>query len=174
MRQIDDNQIKQVMVDTQNRVRAMAFVHEKLYQSEDLSHIELSEYTRYLATHLFSSYRVNSQQVLLNIYSKKIMLGINTAIPVGLTINELVSNSLKHAFPDGRKGEISIAIQREDHTLTILFKDNGVGIPDDFDWRNAKSLGLRLVITLVDQLDGTIELDRSAGTAFTIIVKEKE
>jgi len=174
MRQIDDNQLKQVMVETQNRVRAMSFVHEKLYQSEDLSHIDISDYTRYLVTQLFASYSVNSQQVSLNLDSKKIMLNIDTAIPVGLIINELVSNSLKHAFPDGRKGEISIAIQREDHTLTILFKDNGIGIPEDFDWRNTTSLGLQLVITLVDQLDGTIELDRSSGTMFTIVVKEME
>jgi two-component sensor histidine kinase len=103
-----------------------------------------------------------------------ILLDINTVIPVGLLINELVSNSLKYAFPGGRKGEISIAIHRQDHTLTILFKDNGAGIPEDFDWRNAKSLGLRLVVSLVEQLQGTIELDRTAGTTFTIVVKEKE
>jgi PAS domain S-box-containing protein len=174
IRQINDNKIKQVLTESQNRVRAMAFVHDKLYQSEDLTHIDLSEYTRYLATHLFTFYRVNSQQVSLNLDITKIMLDIDTAIPVGLTINELVSNSLKHAFPDGRKGEISLAIDRQDHTLSILYKDNGVGIPDSVDWRNAESLGLRLVITLVEQLDGTIELDRTAGTAFTIVIKEKE
>jgi len=174
MRQIDDKQLKQVMVDTQNRVRAMSFVHEKLYRSEDLSHIDLSDYIRYLATHLFASYNVNSQQVSLNLDIKKIMLNINTAIPLGLIINELISNSLKYAFPDGRKGEIFIALQREDHTLTLLFKDNGIGIPADLDWRDTKSLGLRLVVSLVEQLDGTIELDRTAGTAFTIVVKENE
>jgi PAS domain S-box-containing protein len=174
MRQIEDKQLKQVMVETQHRVQAMSFVHEKLYQSENLSHIDLSDYIRYLVTHLFSFYSVNSQQVSLNLDIKKIMLDINTAIPVGLIINELVSNTLKYAFPEGRKGEIFIAIDREDHTLTFLFKDNGVGIPADLDWRNTKSLGLRLVISLVEQLSGTIELDRSSGTAFTIIVKEKE
>ena len=104
---------------------------------------------------------------------RDIFLAIDTAIPFGLIMNELISNSLKYAFPMGRKGEISLAIHRQDHTLTILFKDNGVGIPQDFDWRNARSPGLRLVIGLVEQLQGTIELDRTTGTAFTIVVQEK-
>jgi two-component sensor histidine kinase len=94
-------------------------------------------------------------------------------MPVRRIISELVSNFLKHAFSDVRKGEISTSIHSRNHTLTIMMKDNGVGIPGDLDWRNAESLGLRLVIELVDQLDGTIELDRSAGTKFTIVVKEK-
>ena len=97
---------------------------------------------------------------------------INTAIPIGLIVNELISNSLKHAFPEGRRGEISIAMQRENAILTIVFKDNGIGIPADQDWRNIKALGLQLVIGLVGQLDGTIELDRTEGTTFTIVVKE--
>ncbi len=103
-----------------------------------------------------------------------IQIPITSAIPLSLIINELISNSLKYAFPDRRKGKISVAIHRQDHTLTLLFEDNGVGIPQDFDWRNAKSLGLRLVVSLVEQLQGTIELDRTEGTAFKIVVKEKE
>ncbi len=112
--------------------------------------------------------------IALRLDVDKISLNMDTAIPCGLIIHELVSNSLRYAFPDGMRGEISIAIQREDHTLTLVFKDNGIGIPADLDWRDTKSLGLRLVISLVDQLDGTIELDRTAGTAFTIVAKEKE
>ncbi len=104
----------------------------------------------------------------------EITLDINTAIPIALIINELISNSLKYAFPDGRKGEITISIQKEKHTLTLSFKDTGVGIPQEFDWRTAKSLGLRLVVSLVEQLFGTIELDRTTETTFTIVVKEKE
>jgi two-component sensor histidine kinase len=97
---------------------------------------------------------------------------IDTAIPIGLIVNELISNSLKHAFPDGRRGEISIAMQRESAILTIVFKDNGIGIPADQDWRNINALGFHLVIALVGQLDGTIELDRTGGTTFTIVVHE--
>jgi PAS domain S-box-containing protein len=174
IRQVDDEQVKQVLIESQNRIRAMAFVHENLYKSEDLSHIDISEYIQSMVAHLFAFYHVDSDQVSLNLDITKIMLDINTAIPVGLIVNELISNSIKHAFPEGRKGEISVAIHRQDHTLTLRFKNNGIDFPQDLDWRNTPSLGLRLVITLVEQLDGTIELDTSAGTMFTIVVKEKE
>jgi PAS domain S-box-containing protein len=160
--------------ESQNRIKAMALVHEKLYQSTDVSKIELENYIKFLGDNLFSFFGMRRKGITFTTDIKEISLAIDTAIPIGLMINELISNSLKYAFPAGRKGEISLAIHRQDHTLTILFKDNGVGIPDDFDWRNAKSLGLRLVISLVEQLQGTIELDRTAGTAVTIVVKEKE
>jgi len=174
MRQIDDERLKQVMAETQNRVRAMSLVHEKLYQSEDISRIDLGSYTRFLVTHLFSYYGIDFRQVVLHIDIGKIMLSINTAIPLGLIINELVSNALKHAFPHGRTGSLSIIVREEKTTLHLSVIDDGVGLAADSDWRHAESLGLRLVISLVDQLDGTIELDRSAGTAFVIVVKEKE
>jgi len=151
----------------------MALVHEKLYQSTDIAKLDLGNYIRFLGDNLFQFFGIKGKGITLTMDVHDIFLAIDTAIPLGLMINELISNSLKYAFPEGRKGEISLAIQRQDHTLTILFKDNGVCIPQDFDWRNAKSLGLRLVISLVEQLDGTIELDRSAGTAFTIVVTEK-
>ncbi|MDP2796728.1 MAG: PAS domain S-box protein [Methanoregula sp.] len=160
--------------ESQNRVRAMALVHEKLYQSTDLATIDLDNYLRFLGDNLFQFMGMRGKGITLTMDIRDISLAIDTAIPVGLIINELISNSLKYAFPEGRKGEISFTIHRQEHTLTILFKDNGVGIPEDFDWRDAMSLGLRLVCSLVDQLDGTIELDRTAGTAFTIVVKEKE
>jgi two-component sensor histidine kinase len=152
----------------------MSLVHEKLYRSESLSKIDFTDYTRYLTTQLFSFYRTNMQKVKLEISHEKTMVGINTAVPLGLIMNELVSNALKHAFTDGREGTIFLDIKKSDHTITILYRDNGVGIPLDFDWRKAESLGLRLINILVDQLFGTIELDRSTGTAFTIVVEEKE
>jgi len=160
--------------ESQNRVRAMALVHEKLYQSGDLKNIDFGNYIRFLGTNLFQFFGMSGKGVTLSMDIQEIFLAIDTAIPIGLMINELISNSLKYAFPEGRTGDISLTIHRQDHTLIILFRDNGVGIPKEFDWRNAESLGLRLVITLVDQLDGTIELDRNSGTAFTIVVKEKE
>jgi two-component sensor histidine kinase len=173
-RYITDETTRSAFRESQNRVRAMALVHEKLYQSTDLAKLDLGNYLRFLGDNLFQFLGMKGKGITLTMDIRDIFLAIDTAIPFGLMINELISNSLKYAFPGGRKGEISLAIQREDHTLSILYKDNGVGIPEDFDWRNANSLGLRLVITLADQLDGTIELDRSSGTAFTIIVKEKE
>jgi len=174
MRQLESPQLKQVMAETQNRVKAMSIVHEKLYQSESLSQIDLADYSRYLATQLFSFYGTDSSRVKLDIGIERIMVDINTAIPVGLIINELVSNALKHAFPAGRGGTISISGRSDDDTLTLVVKDDGIGMPPDLDWKNPESLGLRLVTSLVEQLDGTIELDRSSGTAFTIAMKEKE
>jgi PAS domain S-box-containing protein len=173
-RYIDDDKTRQALNESQNRLRAMALVHERIYRSSNIAEINLKDYLGYLTKQIFSFSNIPSNQIGMKITMEDIMSNIDTLVPVGLIVNELVSNSLKHAFPDGNRGEISIAIQRKNAMLTILFKDTGVGIPADLDWRNADSLGLRLVILLVDQLDGTIELDRSAGTVFTIVVKEKE
>jgi PAS domain S-box-containing protein len=172
-RQIPDENVKQMLKESQNRIKVMALVHEKLYRSDDISHIILSEYILNLVTILLDFYVLDRGQVTAKVEVKDISINIDTSIPIGLMINELVSNSLKHAFPERRKGEIAISVQKVDHTLTILYKDNGVGIPEGFDWRNAPSLGLRLVISLVEQLSGTIELDRTVGTVFIIVVKEK-
>ncbi|WAC05150.1 MAG: PAS domain S-box protein [Methanoregula sp.] len=173
-RYVEDEKISQVIRESQNRIRAMALVHEKLCQSEDIAKIDLDDYVRYLGNSLLRFYDIKEKRIVLTTDIQSITLDINTAIAVGLILNELISNSLKHAFPGGRKGEISVTIQRQDHTLTLLYRDDGVGLPADFDWHNAKSLGIRLVKSLVEQLFGTIVLDRTAGTAFTIVVKEKE
>jgi two-component sensor histidine kinase len=168
MRQIGDERLKQVMAETQNRVRAMSLVHEKLYQSESLSHIDLSEYIRFLTTQLFAYYGIDSRRIRLDIDIGKTMVDINTAIPVGLIINELVSNALKHAFPSDRKGTITIRSRYDDKVLSLVVRDDGIGLPPDLDWKNPESLGLRLVNSLVDQLDGTIELKKERGTTFII------
>ena len=169
---IDAEETKQVFKESQNRIHAMGLVHEKLHSSTDIATIDLDNYFRLLGNKLLQFYGVRGRDVILNTRILDIHTDVNTAIPIGLIINELISNSLKHAFPEGRRGEISIAVQRENAILTIVFKDNGIGIPADQDWRNIKALGLQLVIVLVGQLDGTIELDRTVGTTFTIVVKE--
>ena len=171
---IEDEKVQKVFKESQNRIRAIALVHEKLYESSDIAKIDLDNYIRFLGNSLLKFYGMKGKGVIFNTRIQDIYVDINTAIPIGLIVNELVSNSLKLAFPDRRSGEISLAIQRENAILTIVYKDNGIGIPADLDWRNAKSLGLRLVIALVGQLDGTIELDRMGGTTFTIVVKENE
>jgi two-component sensor histidine kinase len=172
-RYITDEKTLAAIRESQNRVKAMALVHEKLYQSADIARINLDDYVQFLGNSLFQFYGMRGKGIVFTTTIPEISLDINTAIPIGLIINELVSNSLKYAFPNGKRGEISIGIKREDHRVTILFKDTGTGIPADFDWRNAKSLGLRLVVSLVEQLFGTIELDRAEGTAYTIVVNEK-
>jgi len=138
-----------------------------LYQSKDLARVDFAEYARNLANYILRSHGVNSNVIKLKIKVDDVFLGIDTAVPCGLILNELVSNSLKHAFPGGREGEIRIELRLDDDKkFTLMVSDNGVGIPKDLDFRNTESLGLQLVDTLVNQLEGTIELDRSGGTAF--------
>ncbi|MDP2993004.1 MAG: ATP-binding protein, partial [Deltaproteobacteria bacterium] len=137
--------------------------------SGDLARIDFAQYIRSLAADLFRSYGVSSGAITLKINAGDVLLGIDRAIPCGLIVNELVSNSLKHAFPAGKKGEIQINLRSDnDNGFTLTLSDNGVGFPKDLDFRNAETLGLQLVITLVKQIEGTIELDRSGGTEFKI------
>ncbi|MDD1693475.1 MAG: PAS domain S-box protein [Methanoregula sp.] len=172
-RYIKDEATLATIRESQNRVKAMALVHEKLYQAEDISHIDLNDYIRFLGTGLFQSYDARSRGIRFQLDISDVQVDINTAIPFGLIINELISNSLKYAFPEGRSGEISIGVKKEGQTLTAIFRDDGIGIPGELDWQNTQSLGLRLVNTLVDQLNGTIELDRTSGTRFTMVLHEK-
>jgi len=173
-RYIKDEPTIAAIRESQNRIRAMALVHEKLYRADDIAHISLNDYIQFLGTGLFQFYDARTRGIQLMLEIHDVDVDINSAIPLGLIINELISNSLKYAFPEGKHGEIAIRVQKDGSTLTILFTDNGIGIPGDLDWQNTQSLGLRLVNTLVDQMNGTIVLDRSAGTRFTMILREKE
>jgi two-component sensor histidine kinase len=172
-RSVKDDSVLATIRESQNRVKAMALVHEKLYRAEDISHIDLSDYIRFLGTGLFQFYDARSRGIRFTLDAPDVRVDINTAIPLGLILNELISNALKYAFPKGKGGEISVSIRREEKTLTVIVRDDGIGIPPDFDWQNAPSLGLRLVNSLVDQLDGTVELDRASGTKFTMVMHEK-
>lgn len=155
--------------ESQNRIKSMSFIHEQLYQSQDLANIDFNEYIQNITVNLFHSYGVNSDNISLKINAKDVSLSINKAIPCGLIINELVSNALKHAFAGVKKGEIRIDFHSDDDNKFILIvSDNGGGFPKDLDFRSVDSLGLRLVNTLTKQLKGTIELDRTHGTIFKI------
>ncbi|MDZ7262642.1 MAG: ATP-binding protein, partial [candidate division KSB1 bacterium] len=166
---IQDKEVLQMFQESQNRVKSMALIHEKLYKSKDLARIDCAEYIKSLVTHLFHSYRVHSNAIKLEIDVDDIPLSIDTAIHCGMIINELVSNSLKHAFPSGKAGEIRIkARSGNDNKFTLIVSDDGVGFPKDLDFQNTKSLGLQLVCNLTNQLGGSIELDTSRGTLFKI------
>ncbi|MFE1746850.1 CBS domain-containing protein [Coleofasciculus sp. H7-2] len=169
-----DDQVLGMFKDSQNRIRSMALIHEKLYQSKDLSRIDFAEYIRDLTGNLLRSYKASSQAITLKTTVNDITLNIDTAIPCGLIINELMSNSLKHAFPTPSKdNKICINIYSSSNNQFILsVSDNGIGFPKDLDFRNTESLGLELVCTLTEQLDGTIELDSSKGTSFNITFSE--
>ena len=178
---IKDSQAIELFKESQNRVISMALIHEKLYQSESLARIDLAEYIQSLTDNLFRSYGAARQAVGLNIEAANVTLDIDTVIPCGLIINELVSNALKHAFPDswtqaGGAGEIRIGLRRDTgHRLVMTVTDNGVGLPEGFDVQKCESLGLKLVGVLVKQLRGALQLgpDDGTGAGFTIIFEAR-
>ncbi|MGB8216909.1 MAG: PAS domain S-box protein [Candidatus Methanoperedens sp.] len=170
---IKEEKYLEMFRDSRNRIMSMYIIHEKLYRSRDLEKIEFNEYIRDLANGLLQSHGVEAGKVELNINVGDTSLGIDFAIPCGLIINELITNSLKYAFPDGRKGKISISLHTLDKNMfKLVVSDNGVGFPSDVDFRKTESLGLRLVTILAEnQLHGKIDLDRTGGTEFTIKFK---
>lgn len=157
-----------VFKESQNRIKSMALIHEKLYQSEDLTRIDFPEYIRSLVYHLFKSYAVDYSVIKSIINVEDILFDIDISIPCGLIINELMSNSLKYAFPDGKKGEIEIDLHLEGEKTILRISDNGIGLPKDLNIQNSDTLGLRLVNILVEQIDGKISLDNTDGTSFKI------
>jgi PAS domain S-box-containing protein len=166
---IENDQIKEVLKESQSRVYAMSAVHEILHGSENLSEIDLKGYLPKITDSIFQTYSVNPDKVVLNTDVEKLPIGINQASPLGLIINELITNSLKYAFPDKRKGEITVSMKRLGKELELSVMDNGVGMPDNLDWKNSNTLGLKLVRTLVEnQLDGSIDMESNNGTKFTI------
>jgi PAS domain S-box-containing protein len=165
---IRDKKTLEIFRESQNRVKTMALIHTKLYQSSDLARIDFADYIRKLAADLIASYRLEPDSVTLVLDVKNVYFDVNVGIPCGLIINELLSNTLKHAFPDERKGEVCISLQPDDEKITLTVSDNGIGFPDNIDFRNTESLGLQLVTALVEQLGGTISLTLDQGTKFTI------
>ncbi len=184
---INDEDLE-IFKDSQNRIKSMAIIHEQLYQSEDFTGINVGNYIKRLSQDLFNSYNVSGNLIKLNLNVEDIKFSINTAIPLGLLINELLTNSLKHAFPCLTNGQISLTkysnpqetlpssgdcsislnLSSRNGEYTLIITDNGVGMPEDFDYKNIGSLGFQLINNLVKQLNGSIELDRNRGTKFKI------
>jgi two-component sensor histidine kinase len=166
---VQDQTLLEMLRDSENRVRSMALVHERLYRSQDLAHVDFAEYVQGLTSHLFRSYRLDGRGIRLTVDIADVPLTVDVAVPCGLILNELVSNALKHAFPNGHGGEIRVELHEEDEgRVALMVKDDGVGFPADVDFRHTESLGLQLVNTLARQLQGTVELERQSGTAFRI------
>ncbi|MEN6395719.1 MAG: PAS domain S-box protein, partial [Methanoregula sp.] len=176
-KQITDPHIHELLLESENRVYSIALVHEKLYESASLSQIDYQQYLTTVGDYVFESWNVRPGAIQLFIHAEGIFLPIDKAIPVGLLTNELLTNSLKHAFPNNRSGVITIDIKKRADTIVYRFSDNGVGFPKDQDFTKTTSLGMRLVTSLVAQILGKITLTREKGTTFEIIfentVKEK-
>jgi PAS domain S-box-containing protein len=167
---IEDKKYQDIYYESINRVKTIAAIHDLLYQSEDFSHINFQDYINKICENLFSVYLGESGKIEYITDIRSIDISIDDAIPCGLIINELVSNSLKHGFPDNRKGKITITMKKvKNKKIKLKVGDNGVGLPETFDWENTDSLGLHLVKLLAEvQLEGTIELIRTNGTEFRI------
>ncbi len=175
--QFEDEKVREAFGESQNRVISMALIHEELYKGEGTDTLNFSAYIRKLAENLFQTYSLSSKNVRLCMdLEENAFFDMDTAVPLGIIVNELVSNSLKHAFPGRDKGEFQIKLRREEgknegckNTNFILtISDNGVGIPENLDIEDPDTLGLQLVTSLVDQLDGKLELKRNNGTEFTM------
>jgi PAS domain S-box-containing protein len=166
---ITDPQAGQMLIDSQNRVKSMALIHEILFRSRDLTKIDFEEYIKTISVQIFRSYGAYSTRIGLEVHVRDIILDVDTAIPCGLIVTELVSNSLKHAFIDGREGSIYVKLSSDSTgTFTLLVRDNGIGMPSHVDLQHLDSLGLKLVCALVNQLAGKVEIDHSFGTTFMI------
>ena len=167
---IEDKKYVDMFKDSENRIKSMALIHEKLYQSGDFANVDFNGYVKSIAKDLIRSYTVTPDKIRLNTKIEDVSLGLDNAIPCGLIINELISNSLKYAFPKDREGEINIVLREiNSHEIELTVSDDGIGIPAEIDIRETESLGLQLVQLLAEnQLDGKIEVDRDGGTAFRI------
>jgi len=172
---VKDQGTLNILKESQNRIKSMAFIHESLYQTKDFSSINFSEYVVNLANNLMHSYSNFENEIKLNLDIQNVFLNLDLAIPCGLIINEIVSNALKYAFVEkSQDGEISITMKSDGENLSLLIGDNGIGLPKEIDYRNTESLGLQLVVTLTDQLNGEITLDTTKGTKYTIIFNQNQ
>jgi len=167
--QVEDEALRERFREGQHRIRSLALVHERLYQSDDLARVNFADYLGSLAGYLFRAYHADASRVQLSIDVGDVRLPIHAAVPCGLAVSELVSNCLKHAFPGGRAGAIQVELQpRGEAEVCLCVRDDGVGLPAGLELAGARTFGLRLVDALVQQLHGAAELERGAGTSLRI------
>ena len=162
---VKDERILHIFKDFQNRIKVMALIHQTLYNSENLNKIYLSSYIKNLVNNLFKAYSADSKQIKLELNIEDIDFSLDNANACGLIINELVSNSLKHAFSENNDGKIIVTLKKTINNRILLdVYDNGIGIPKEVDYKNSDSLGLKLISTITKQMDGKISIERNNGT----------
>ena len=170
---IDDEGVRTIYKESQNRIKTMALIHEELYQREDLARINLAEYLSGLAGNLMASYSMAIGRISLDLDLEDVEITIDTAIPCGLIVNEIVSNSLAHAFPDNGEGKIQIKLKLLDgEKFELTISDDGTGLPADLEISKTKTLGLRLVSILAEQLGADLQVEKDQGTAFRLTFQE--
>lgn len=169
---IKDQKSLEMFEDSQSRIRSIALIHELLYQNEDLAKMDFKEYLSNLVTNLFRTYRIDSK-ISFEIDADPVTFGLDSAIHCGLIVTELVTNSLKYGFRGREEGKVSVSIKNLEDEYILTVEDDGIGFPDNFDYRQADSLGLQLVSTLAEQIDGQLHLNREFGTKFTLAFKDR-
>jgi len=169
---LENEEIIEMLKSSQSRIRSMAMIHEKLYKTKELSNINFAEYTREFTTYLFNTYRSKIGNLRLNLDLSDIKLDINLSISLGLILNELITNALKHAFPNNEAGKVNISLKEEGEQVQLIISDNGKGLPDNFDIKNTNSLGLELVDSLVEQHKGSLEIKTNGHTEFRITLQK--
>jgi len=173
-RHIDDQDAREAIKKTQDRVKSMALIHEKLYGPKKSGIIDMGDYIRSLASYLLQSSEINGSRIRLDISMPPIMLDMKTAVPCGLIFNELITNALKYAFPDQRTGSITIRCTRDETgRFEMSVADDGIGIPEGIRMSHPETMGLQLVSMLVEQLGGSIEIERKPNTRFQIRFQEQ-
>ncbi|MBT3380405.1 MAG: response regulator [Lentisphaerae bacterium] len=166
---VTDQQAVDVLQESRNRIKSMWLIHRALYQSDKLSSVDFSEYIRHLVEELFATYNSSPDRVRLVLDLEDVSLDIDRAIPCGLIVNELISNALKYAYPSDDSGDVRLSMRPVGDGLELVVSDDGVGLPEDFEFERAASLGLRLVSLLTRQLKGELDVRREAGTLFKIV-----
>lgn len=171
---VNDAEAINVLQESQNRVKSMAMIHEKIYQSNDLEEINFADYIQSLISNLFYTYNIDKNLVKSTFKIENITLNMETAVPCGLIISELISNSLKYAFPNKMHGDITVSLKSIEDTYELMIKDNGIGLPEGLDLNNLESLGLLLVKVLTEQIEGELIINSENETEFKIRFKELE
>jgi two-component sensor histidine kinase len=170
---ITDESSKEIYKESQNRIISMALIHEELYQAKDLARVDFGAYIENLAENLFGSYSVDKDRITLDLDIAHTEMVVDTAIPCGLIVNELISNCLKHAFPDGMSGRVRVVFHElDDKEYVLEVSDDGVGLPPEMDITRTASLGMQLVYLIAEQLKGEMEVSREGGTSFRILFRE--
>mgnify|MGYP003895668703 CR=1 FL=1 len=171
---VKDDETLQIIIESQNRIRSMSYIHESLYQTKDFSHISFDAYITNLVQNLVHSYQISTEKIKLKLDVGPINLALDQAIPCGLILNELITNAMKYAYPYNKGGEISISVKEKDNKISMSIADFGVGFPKGFKIDDSETLGLSLVDTLIDQVDGQLSLKTEGGTEFLIIFEKQE
>ena len=170
---IKDPALINVFRDSQSRIKSMALIHEKLYQSKTLAKVEMESYIRELARTLLYTYNSRRNDIAINIDADEVYLDINSAVPCGLIINEIISNACKHAFVGREKGTIDIRFSNEDGRFQLYVKDDGIGMPEGTDFSSFNSLGMSLVNALSSQLGAHLEIQTKDGVSYKLSFSEK-